>query len=186
MRGTHRPAGLSSTEMSKKVRFLDMVADGNAWRTSVCVSRRRLADRHRKRTRGCDLREKKKRAGVYIGREQQAGAHPQLGHASLQDGHPRRCVLSRRFPSPAHSDVFQPVASGSPRSLRGSSTTYSSPTTTLRSKVRLCHLLSGRGADTFARNLRMLEPNRRHKLFRVSYSSEEKLWTDPSPSSSKF
>ena len=96
----HRPAGWSSTEMSKNVRFLDMVADGNAGGRAPCASGRRLADRHRKRTRGCDLREKKSAGSIY--RPGAGGwSHPHLGHASLQDGHPRRCALSRRLSLPS-------------------------------------------------------------------------------------
>ena len=40
VRTTHRPAGLLSTEMSKKVRFLTMAADGH--RSRMSMSARRL------------------------------------------------------------------------------------------------------------------------------------------------
>lgn len=94
---THRPAGLLSTEMSKKVRFLNMVADGNAGRMSVCDNCQRLAYTNTGKGLEAVICERKRAASIYRPR---AGAHPQLSHASLQDGHLRRCALSRRFPLP--------------------------------------------------------------------------------------
>ena len=60
-KGTYRPAGLLSTEMSTNVRFLAMVtAYGQLSCHTVDDSDRvvqRLSYRHRARSRGCDLRE---------------------------------------------------------------------------------------------------------------------------------
>ena len=133
--------------------------------------------------------ERKKVQGVYIGREQEAGA------IRISAMHRYRTVILggalslAGSPSP-HSRPRIPAGGVGKSALTArfvGDAFLSNYDPTIEGLSLLFFLTAGRrGADGFIRHLRMVRPGRRHNLLRGSPSPPEKHTTDPSPPSSKF